>query len=93
VELAGPGGSETLPCTGLFSFIGVNPASGWLSGCAALDDHRFVLADRALRAEHLDGRWDAQVARPFSNRRTRRARRSSAIPTPSRALSRLGSLS
>jgi hypothetical protein len=60
VELAGPGGSETLPCTGLFSFIGANPASGWLSGCAALDDHGFVLTDRALRAEHLDGRWDAR---------------------------------
>jgi hypothetical protein len=65
VELAGPGGSETLPCTGLFSFIGANPASGWLSGCAALDDHGFVLTDRALRAEHLDGRWDALGRRPL----------------------------
>jgi hypothetical protein len=49
-----------------------------------------VLTDRALRAEHLDGRWDAhgrqtarchmQVARPFINRRTRRARRSLCVP-------------
>ena len=34
---------ETVPCGALFSFIGAEPASGWLSSCAALDDHGFVL--------------------------------------------------
>jgi len=48
-----------LPCAGLFSFIGAEPASGWLSGCAALDEHGFVLTDRSLGAEHLDARWEA----------------------------------
>ena len=65
VELAGPDGSETLTCSGLFSFIGADPASGWLSSRAALDDHGFVLTDRALRAEHLDGRWAALGRRPL----------------------------
>jgi hypothetical protein len=53
-----------------------------------------VLTDRALRAEHLGGRWDAhgrQTAR--CHMQVARARRSSAIPTPSRALPQLGSLS
>src|SRR5258708_5820967 len=31
------GGDVTLPCNALFSFIGADPASDWLSGCAALD--------------------------------------------------------
>src|SRR5260370_23424391 len=65
VELAGPDGSETLPCSGLFSFIGADPASGWLCGRAALDDHGFVLTDRDLRTEHLDGRWEALGRRPL----------------------------
>jgi thioredoxin reductase (NADPH) len=52
-------GDSTLPCAGLFSFIGADPASGWLSGCAALDEHGFVLTDRSLGAEHLDARWEA----------------------------------
>lgn len=57
VRVAGPKGEETLPCAALFSFIGADPASGWLSGCAALDDRNFVLTDRALTADQLDERW------------------------------------
>jgi thioredoxin reductase (NADPH) len=53
----GPGGETTLPCAALFSFIGAEPASGWLSGCAALDDSGFVLTDRALVEVQLDQRW------------------------------------
>jgi thioredoxin reductase (NADPH) len=44
-------------CDALFSFIGAEPASEWLSGCAALDDKGFVLTDWALSAHHLDDRW------------------------------------
>lgn len=59
VQARSSGGDSVLPCAGLFSFIGAEPASGWLSGCAALDEHGFVLTDRSLGAEHLDTRWDA----------------------------------
>jgi thioredoxin reductase (NADPH) len=59
VRLRTAGGDSVLPCSGLFSFIGADPASDWLSGCAALDEHGFVLTDRSLGAEHLDTRWDS----------------------------------
>jgi thioredoxin reductase (NADPH) len=52
-----------LSCAALFSFIGAEPTSAWLSGCAALDDRGFVLTDRSLRPEQLDGRWDT-LGRP-----------------------------
>jgi len=59
LELTGPAGVERVVCSALFSFIGADPASGWLSGCAATDSKGFVLTDLALGPEHLDGRWDA----------------------------------
>ena len=60
------GGSDVvLPCAALFSFIGADPATDWLSGCAALDEHGFVLTDRSLGEEHLAGRWEALGRRPL----------------------------
>jgi thioredoxin reductase (NADPH) len=59
VRVTGEDGDDLLPCVALFSFIGADPAAGWLSGCAALDDRGFVLTDRTLGAEHLDSRWEA----------------------------------
>jgi thioredoxin reductase (NADPH) len=59
VRVRTTGGESVLPCAGLFSFIGADPASGWLSGCAALDEHGFVLTDRSIGAEELDARWAA----------------------------------
>ena len=59
VRLSNASGESLLTCAGLFSFIGAEPATGWLSGCAALDERGFVVTDRSLRAEHLDGRWEA----------------------------------
>jgi thioredoxin reductase (NADPH) len=50
-------GETVLDCRALFSFIGADPASGWLSGCAALDERGFVLTDRSLDDAVLDGRW------------------------------------
>jgi hypothetical protein len=47
----------------LFSFIGADPQSDRISGCAALDEHGFVLTDRSLTAELLDERRDA-LGRP-----------------------------
>jgi thioredoxin reductase (NADPH) len=65
VSLRSTDGDVMLPCAALFSFIGAEPASGWLCGCAALDDHDFVLTDRSLRTEHLDRRWDTLGRAPL----------------------------
>jgi thioredoxin reductase (NADPH) len=42
------GARATVPCAGLFCFIGAIPATGWLNGCVALDRSGFVLTDRSL---------------------------------------------
>ncbi len=60
-----PTGQTEVPCSGLFSFIGAEPSSGWISGCAALDARGFVLTDRALSPEDLDDRWAAQGRLPL----------------------------
>jgi thioredoxin reductase (NADPH) len=44
---------RTIPCTGLFCFIGAEPATGWLPDAIALDDDGFVLTDRSLRPTDL----------------------------------------
>jgi thioredoxin reductase (NADPH) len=63
VRVTGPTGETTLPAAALFSFIGAEPSSDWLSGCAALDNRGFVLTDRDLSNEQLDERWTA-LGRP-----------------------------
>jgi thioredoxin reductase (NADPH) len=65
VRVSGPNGEETLASTALFSFIGAEPASEWLSGFAALDDNGFVLTDRSLGREHLGARWEALGRSPL----------------------------
>jgi thioredoxin reductase (NADPH) len=57
VRVKDQAGDTALPCAALFSFIGAEPATEWLSACAALDSHGFVLTDRSLEAAHLDERW------------------------------------
>ena len=57
VRVVGQKGEDTLSSTALFSFIGADPMSAWLSSCATLDDRGFVLTDRSLVPEHLDGQW------------------------------------
>jgi thioredoxin reductase (NADPH) len=59
VRVTGPDGEETFPCAALFSFIGADPASEWLCGCAQLDASGFVLTDRALDRQQLDGGAEA----------------------------------
>jgi thioredoxin reductase (NADPH) len=56
---------RTVVCSALFSFIGAEPCSDWLSGCAALDDHGFVLTDRSLADDQLGERWTALGRRPL----------------------------
>jgi thioredoxin reductase (NADPH) len=65
VILTGPDGETKLPCAALFSFIGADPASQWLSGCAALDGHGFVLTDRALTADQLGTTWEVLGRAPL----------------------------
>jgi thioredoxin reductase (NADPH) len=65
VRIQGPDDLATRPSAALFSFIGADPQSRWISGCAALDEHGFVLTDRALTAEHLDGPWTVLDRRPL----------------------------
>ncbi len=48
------GDRRTVPCGGLFCFIGADPSTGWLDGAVVLDQRGFVLTDRALTAEALD---------------------------------------
>ena len=65
VRINGPGGEERLATAALFSFIGAEPASRWLSGFAALDNRGFVLTDRSLGREQLNGRWEALGRSPL----------------------------
>ncbi len=57
VQLGGPDGTTELSCSGLFSFIGADPSSGWLNGCAALDEAGFVVTDLSLSPEQLGDDW------------------------------------
>ena len=65
-RLTGPSGEHVVAAAGLFSFIGAEPSSGWLSGRVALDERGFVLTDRSLSEVELDGRWRDLGRRPFA---------------------------
>ena len=65
VRISGPGGERRLGCVALFSFIGAEPESDWLTGCAAVDSRGFVLTDLSLSEDQLDGRWTHLGRRPL----------------------------
>jgi thioredoxin reductase (NADPH) len=65
VHLNGSDGTIVFPCAGLFSFIGADPSSGWLNGCAALDDGGFVLTDLSLSSEQLGQTWETLARSPL----------------------------
>jgi thioredoxin reductase (NADPH) len=65
IRVADSTGDAEVRCGALFSFIGADPVSDWLSGCAALDDRAFVLTDRSLTDEHLGTAWTALGRRPL----------------------------
>jgi thioredoxin reductase (NADPH) len=46
---------RTVDCVGLFCFIGAQPSTAWLDGAIALDERGFVLTDRALPDELVQG--------------------------------------
>jgi thioredoxin reductase (NADPH) len=65
IRLEGPDGTIDLPCAGLFSFIGAEPSSGWLNGCAVLDDRGFVPTDLSLSPEQLGLAWESLDRSPL----------------------------
>jgi thioredoxin reductase (NADPH) len=46
---------RTLPCSGLFCFIGARPATGWLTSGMLLDEDGFILTDRYLSESLITG--------------------------------------
>jgi thioredoxin reductase (NADPH) len=66
VTLRGPDGSATrLACGGVFSFIGADAGTDWLSACASLTEGGFILTDRSLDRGGLDGNWDVLGREPL----------------------------
>ncbi|MCX5182886.1 cyclic nucleotide-binding domain-containing thioredoxin-disulfide reductase [Streptomyces sp. NBC_00268] len=59
-------GSQTqrIPCTGLFCFIGAEPATGWLTH-VALDETGFIPTDRALTSAMLGPLWEGLGRTPL----------------------------
>jgi thioredoxin reductase (NADPH) len=57
--------TEKLGCSGLFSFIGADAGTGWLSACASLDRAGFIRTDRVLDRRALDTRWDVLGREPL----------------------------
>jgi thioredoxin reductase (NADPH) len=48
LEQTRTGERRTVPCAGLFCFIGAEAATAWLGDCVALDPAGFILTDRSL---------------------------------------------
>lgn len=49
------GKQRTVACSGLFCFIGVEPATAWLGDTVALDSDGFILTDRSLPSSIVAG--------------------------------------
>jgi thioredoxin reductase (NADPH) len=64
VTVASPDTAVDLECSALFSFIGAEPNSSWLPQ-VSVDEHGFVLTDRALDAEGLGQEWRALGRSPL----------------------------
>jgi thioredoxin reductase (NADPH) len=64
VTIAAPDGDTTISCNALFSFIGAEPNNDWLEG-VAVDEHGFVLTDRAIDDALLGDAWTAVNRRPL----------------------------
>ncbi|MEA2535603.1 MAG: thioredoxin reductase [Actinomycetota bacterium] len=66
VTLQGPDGAASrLACGGLFSFIGADAGTDWLSACASLTDGGFIRTDRSLARRDLSGNWDVLGREPL----------------------------
>ena len=58
------GTTRAQPCSGLFCFIGAEPATGWLTGIA-LEDDGFIRTDVQLTEDDLGPAWAAIGRRPL----------------------------
>jgi thioredoxin reductase (NADPH) len=65
VTVTNADGDVDIPAVALFSFIGADPGSDWLSGKAATDAAGFLRTDRALEAEDLGDLWEAAGRTPL----------------------------
>ena len=59
------GDQRTVPCAGLFCFIGAQPATGWLGDAVVLDPDGFVLTDRPARRGPRGPAFAARDPLPF----------------------------
>jgi thioredoxin reductase (NADPH) len=60
------GEQRTFPCTGLFCFIGAEPATSWLGDAVELDARGFIVTDRSLPEEVLtSGAFASRAPLPF----------------------------
>ncbi|HEY6316577.1 MAG TPA: FAD-dependent oxidoreductase [Acidimicrobiia bacterium] len=55
LECTPTGERRTVACSGLFCFIGADPATAWLAGAVELDARRFVVTDRSLPDSIVNG--------------------------------------
>ncbi|MEA2670437.1 MAG: thioredoxin reductase [Chloroflexota bacterium] len=55
LEQTRTGERRTVPCAGLFCFIGAEAATSWLGDAVALDPSGFILTDRSLPASVTSG--------------------------------------
>jgi len=58
------GTTRAQSCSGLFCFIGAEPATSWLTGIATEDDG-FIRTDVQLTADDLGPAWDGLGRRPL----------------------------
>jgi thioredoxin reductase (NADPH) len=58
------GATRAQPCSGLFCFIGAEPATSWLTGIATEDDG-FIRTDVQLTDDDLGPAWDGLGRRPL----------------------------
>jgi thioredoxin reductase (NADPH) len=56
--------TRTQPCSGLFCFIGAEPATGWLTGIATVDNG-FIRTDVQLNSADLGPAWDGLGRTPL----------------------------
>jgi thioredoxin reductase (NADPH) len=59
------GAAAEQECSGLFCFIGAEPATSWLTGQVALDEDGFIRTDVQLDPEDLDGLWESLGRSPL----------------------------
>jgi thioredoxin reductase (NADPH) len=63
IQVAGPGGEETIECDGVFIFIGAEPHTAWLGDAILRDDKGFIVTGADV-LEHPRGKEVWPLKRP-----------------------------